>query len=72
MELKIEKGIPMPDKRHYRKNPIMDAIKKMEIGDSVLMERKSVNGMGYRAVKLGYQFSTRKEGEGAVRVWRTK
>lgn len=71
MAIKIQKGVPIPPKVTGRKSPIKDALLKMRVGDSILVEKQ--NGMRGRiwsmAVGLNMKFTTRTEGE-KIRVWR--
>ena len=62
MQIKIEKHIPMPS----RGIGGTDAMRAMEVGDSILLEKLCRSNL-YRL--KGYRFSTRKVA-GGYRVWR--
>lgn len=69
--LKIDKGIPIPS---FNTSHIQDALKKMEIGDSVFIQAKrtSISGsLQFFCKGSSYRdkFKTRTEKDG-VRVWR--
>lgn len=68
----IEKNIPVPKHRH---GSITDMAKKMEIGDSVLVEDSAVNNRSVveslrRAIRRFGGKSSYKKVDGGVRVWR--
>lgn len=74
MEIKIEKNIPIPNReRHVSKYPFG----KMKVGDSFFLLATDTNANKIRsaaawyAVRNGFKFTVRKEGEG-VRCWRIK
>ena len=72
MELKIEKGIPLPDASTPNAG-FTATIKRMEVGDSFFMPGKQPNISGrlsYLQKTTERKFATRKEGDG-VRIWRT-
>ncbi len=73
MELKIEKGIPLPAKKSTSKplGVISKTCLEMEIGDSFYCEKTLNNLHAYFAVakKSGRKFTCRTEGTG-TRVWR--
>lgn len=67
MEYKIEKGVPMSNRRKY---PLLE----MEIGDSfhipgIKTTKYPSGAIGYARIKLGYKFVSRKERDG-IRIWR--
>lgn len=68
--IEIEKGIPMPARKYFGRNPIYP-FREMKIGDSFFA--KSL-GCRVRASKFGKQtgrkFESRVENKG-FRVWRT-
>jgi hypothetical protein len=75
-EYKIEKGVPMPNHGNGgREFPLPAVLRKMEIGDSVLVvnrSRDSVCGTtSFVKRETGATFSTRVVG-GGVRIWRIK
>lgn len=72
MELKIEKGVPLPPKASAR--PRNAIYYRMEVGDSVLVPNRVhdrvASTVSYVAKTTGFKFATRKV-EGGIRVWRT-
>jgi hypothetical protein len=70
MTIKIEKGIPRPE-RSGRKGGLSDAVRSMDIGDSFVLPLAKRNGLSPLAIRLGVKLATRKEGADKVRVWRT-
>jgi hypothetical protein len=68
----IEKNIPMPERRDRGgKYPGLTAVlKKMEVGDSILIPNAKVQALGSRLAGVRpLKFSMRSEGTG-VRAWR--
>lgn len=67
--LVIEKGVPIPKRRQ---NGFAATLRAMEVGDSVLV---SLAGRASAASVFGRfrpkEFTTRKEGDGGLRIWRT-
>lgn len=71
MNVKIEKGIPLPPERAARNAwPFVD----MDVGDSFLVDgvsRNTVHVMAYKAgIRLARKFSAQKVKDGQWRVWR--
>ncbi len=73
--VKIEKGIPVPDK-HFTKRKYDVIFDQMEIGDSFVVEneveRQRIVAYCYagRHKKLGERYCSRKVGDNQYRVWR--
>jgi hypothetical protein len=66
--VKIESGIPIPKSVHHGK--WIDTVRKMNIGDSVVVP-KGHHMVMYAAVRnAGFKPVTRHEGEGSVRIWK--
>jgi len=70
----IEKGIPAP--RPHIRGGFISILRKMDIGDSVLVprpERNRVLSNAYHAAsKTGMKVVSRKNSDGSVRLWRIK
>lgn len=71
----IEKNVPMPTVRPSQMSGAMDALKAMEVGDSILVRgaglRNSVGQYVTRAQRItGAKFTRRATDEG-FRIWRT-
>lgn len=71
-EVKIEKGIPMPQGRQ-KSGRLTAAILGMEVGDSVLVHSLSaVMGLHHAAHLRGMKVTARVQPDGQHRVWRIK
>lgn len=81
MTITIEKGIPLPEVRKRQpKNPYIEVMAKMEVGDSFVCEGAKFNtlqgALRAAAKKAGVSITTRRENENEdgtgvkVRVWR--
>lgn len=72
--MKIDKGIPLPDLELLRvRTGVTDAMRKMEIGDSVLLGsvREAANAQSYASRKLKpKRFSMRTLTDKTARIWR--
>ena len=62
---KIEKGIPLPSK-----SVLPSLLKTMEIGDSVLLNRKKVTQVATIARRIGIKITQQKQDNENYRVWR--
>jgi hypothetical protein len=73
-ELKVEKGVPIPEYRPRVYGALADACKKMDIGDSVYVPGVKCTNSIMSSVSriLGAGRFTSRTVEGGVRVWRTK
>ncbi len=71
MAIKIEKGIPIPQKQ--TRNGTLEALQSMEVGDSFLYKRSAATGL-YPLFKRapGRKFVVRTIDKASVRVWRTE
>lgn len=69
-ELKIEKGIPIPQGRHNK--GYSEILRKLKVGDSVLLpgQKESVRSLAAKTLGNG-KYACRLDKDG-VRVWRTK
>lgn len=72
-KLKIEKNIPMPPQRH-KHNTLVDLLKKMDVGDSIKADFKTMNSLRVIARKIGVKCTTRKlfDKDNMYRIWRIK
>lgn len=71
MEYKIEKGIPFP-KHANRQRGLTATIRKMEIGDSILVPNKTQGSVwSVLSSMKPKKFTTRKDGT-STRIWRIK
>ena len=82
MTIKIDKNVPIPEKRATHTKGTFETISKLEIDDSFLVDnpkdlpmiqlRNQTNAkMVYYGKKLDYKFTIRETIEG-LRVWRIK
>ena len=71
MEIKIEKGIPLP-LTSKGMTPMIRALMRSEVGDSVYIPPEAGSGVRIRAHQLGGPgwYMTRAEANG-VRIWKT-
>ena len=72
-KLKIEKNIPKPPERH-KHNTLVDLLKKMDVGDSIKADFKTMNSLRVIARKIGVKCTTRKllDKDNMYRIWRTE
>ena len=69
--LPIEKGIPLPVSASLRRGTIGNTLKALDIGDSFVVERKSVAACYDNAKRLGVKIrAVRKPGGAKTRIWR--
>ena len=73
--MKIESGIPIPEKASVGKNKgVIEAFKKLEVGGSIFLEGAKINCAHpyYSPAKSNTtkQFTARTV-EGGIRIWRT-
>ena len=73
--MKIEKGIPIPQRRRH-KGKWINVVSLMEVGDSILLDCKSASDSDAMACvaagrNIGFKLSVRTLSEG-VRVWRVQ
>ena len=70
---KIEKGIPMPNKKHGGWSVFRQLRDHMEVGDSIVVDTiKKATAINTYFTYHGKRTSTRKIGKNQFRVWRTK
>ena len=65
----IEKNVPMPTARRYTKG-LAATIRRMEVGDSFVIEKARRCTVYIIAKKLGDRKLSVREVDGACRVWR--
>jgi hypothetical protein len=69
----VEKGIPIPEiVGNGRPSEMANGIRTMQVGDSMLIPEKRVDGARKMARKLGIKLCTRKAGDGMRRIWRVR
>ena len=71
MEIKIEKGLPLPEERSGPYGLIAAALKSMEIGDSFQCTAAQRAAASQTAHRHGIKVLTRKLASDKYRVWRT-
>lgn len=70
MDIKVEKGIPIPVSRRKRTLEWMEAMKKLNEGDSFTVEGKNAYTTPQAAGKaLGYEMTFRMIGPDQYRLW---
>jgi hypothetical protein len=70
--VKVEKGIPLPDRTWAEKKPLIGVLEKMKDGDSFLYPLIKRSELSYCARKAGVVISTRTVDPLTIRVWRIK
>ncbi len=69
--LPIEKGIPLPSGASLARGTIANTLKALEVGDSFVVERKSVAASYDNAKRLGIKIrAVRMPGGAKTRIWR--
>jgi len=71
-QVKIEKGIPLPNPDNPRrpKGPVRIAMETMEVGDSFVTDSRNRKMVGSTALLIKRKFATRKIGDDQYRIWR--
>ena len=72
MQYKIEKGVPMPERRKLSnmKTPLRLALEQLEVGDSIVVDRDHEPRTHPIARGAGIKIATRRQPDGTTRVWR--
>jgi len=63
----IEKNVP-----HKCTGSMLDFLRGMEIGDSFVCDKTHQTKFSVYGSYTGFKFTTKKEGDGLIRVWRIK
>lgn len=71
MDINIEKNVPLPSRSRGGVG-LTSVMKKMEIGDSIVIPKERRNVAASTARFAGIKIATRAEEPGGVRVWRTE
>lgn len=72
MEVKIEKGVPIPESRKSSPKGIIMTLKGMSFGDSFVYPGKSVSNIYLYARMGGIRVTCHALPDGKWRVWRIK
>ncbi len=67
--MEIEKGIPIPN-RNKSDYSMSEILRKMAVGDSIVIEKKKSAGWRSSARSLGIRVATRPVSETETRLWR--
>ena len=71
MDIKIEKGVPIPEAR--RTSHIRQLAKQMQVGDSVVVPTVEAGNSLYSHLRsIGHKSTSRKLSDGTYRLWRIK
>ena len=72
-KLKIEKNIPITRQRH-KHNTLVDLLNKMDVGDSIKADFKTIESLRTTSRKIGMKCITRKlfDKDNMYRIWRIK
>lgn len=73
--IQIDKNIPIPPRPTLPGRPSKYPFAEMEVGDSFATDKPcrgtTISGsINFAAKKLGYKFTSRKQADGTIRVWR--
>jgi hypothetical protein len=68
----IEKGIPIPERKPLNegRSPLRLALEQLEIGDSLVVDRKMEASPHPMAKQAGIKVTMRRQSDGTTRVWR--
>lgn len=66
----IKKNMPIPPPA--RAPRLTDAMRNMEVGDCITVDAKTAPCLRFMAKRKDWEIKTRKNGEGAFNIWRTK
>ena len=70
IEIKIEKGVPVPSGRLHG-DSISAVLRKMEIGDSIIWPANSPRAsVSQQSKRCGIKMTSKKMPDGSLRVWR--
>lgn len=71
--MKVEKNVPIPEKKINSKNNFVAILKSMEVGDSILFDRLETKPSSFYvcAKRLGFKVTVREIDEKQSRVWLT-
>ena len=70
---KIEKGVPMTAPSRDRSGRWKDLLRKMEVGDSVLLESQTqATSIRNTAKRMGMQVRCQQQDDESFRAWRIK
>ena len=72
-KFKIEKNIPITPQRH-KHNTYADFLNKMDVGDSIKADFKTIESLRTLSSKIGVKCTTRKlfDKDNMYRIWRIK
>jgi hypothetical protein len=72
-KFKIEKNIPITPQRH-KQNTLADLLNKMDVGDSIKADFKTIESLRTLSNKIGVKCTTRKlfDKDNMYRIWRIK
>lgn len=70
MELKIEKGVPLPGAKGAPAFNVTQTLRNMEVGDSFLLSVAKRPSIYQQARLAGIKIAARTTGDGEMRVWR--
>ena len=72
LDIQIEKNVPIPSRNVSRGTPWKDLVRRMNIGDSVVISKKGAQQL-YQALKaLNYTSTRRQVSKTKTRLWKGK
>lgn len=71
-EIKIEKGVPIPESPNTPRKALglTETLKKMEVGDSILLSRTRASACRSVADRIGIVITSRQVDKETSRIWR--
>jgi hypothetical protein len=67
----IEKGVPIPPREgRTRPDSFAGHLRKMEVGDSIIVNQRQRNGAFASAHTLKIKLLSRQQSDGTIRIWR--
>lgn len=70
MKFQIEKGVPIPPKYSNKNAGITACLRKLEIGDSIVVDNSVKPSIYNLAKRMGIKITARREHLDTTRVWR--
>lgn len=72
-KIKVETGVPIPNKKGRKPSGIKEILESMKVGDSVVVpHHNQYDYVRYVMRRLGYKMTMRTLDDGSRRIWRIK
>ncbi len=69
--MKIDKGVPIPPKRTGRFKGLTETVRRLQLGDSVLLKGAHIGNITSMIARVDGKFTCRTQ-PGGVRIWRVE